>query len=246
MIARSIRDQAAETVLVMENAMKKNSTGDLMPIALPKPSFDRCLSVYDALKSRKTSRSIGSKAITLQQLSDILWAAQGVNRTRGPFNGPGRTAGSASNSQEICVYVAREEGTYLYEPESHRLSPIASGDKRALAIGPGQGKTGVDAPIRLIYVVDLERFKHAGFDEPGLHDPEIQKSYYFVDTGLIAQNVYLASASLGLASWFHNCDKAAFTKELKLKSNQRPLFGQTIGYAEDENIILKRRTPSEQ
>ena len=63
--------------------------------------------------------------------------------------------------------------------------------------------------------------------------PEIQKSYYFVDTGLIAQNVYLASSSLGLASWFHNCNKAEIAKELKLKPHQRPLFGQTIGYAED-------------
>lgn len=126
-----------------------------------------------------------------------------------------------------------EEGTYLYEPEPHRLSPVASGDSRALAIGPGQQMAGANAPVRFVYVVDIDRFKKAGFDEPGLHDPEIQKSYYFVDTGLIAQNVYLASASLGLASWFHNCAKAAFAKEIKLKSHQRPLFGQTIGYAED-------------
>ena len=63
--------------------------------------------------------------------------------------------------------------------------------------------------------------------------PEIQKSYYFVDTGLIAQNVYLACASLGLAAWFHNCNKAALKKKLALQPHQRALFGQTIGYAED-------------
>jgi nitroreductase family protein len=126
-----------------------------------------------------------------------------------------------------------EEGTYLYEPEFHRLSPVASGDIRALAIGPGQGEAGANAPVRLVYVVDIDRFKNAGFQEPGLYDPEIQKSYYFVDTGLIAQNVYLASSSLGLASWFHNCNKAAFAKKIKLKPRLRPLFGQTIGYAED-------------
>jgi hypothetical protein len=126
-----------------------------------------------------------------------------------------------------------EEGTYLYEPESHRLSPVAFGDNRALAIGPGQRKAGANAPVRLVYVVDIDKFKKAGFQEPGLYDPEIQKSYYFVDTGLIAQNVYLASSSLGLASWFHNCGRAAFAKEIKLKPHQLPLFGQTIGYAED-------------
>jgi len=213
--------------------MNKSPKRDLQPIGLPEPIFDRSLTVFEALKARRTSRAISAKKISLQILSDILWAAQGVNRVKGPFGGPGRTAGSASNSQEISVYVAMEEGTYLYEPESHRLAPASSGDSRALAIGPGQGKAGANAPLRLIYVVDIDKFKKAGFDEPGLHDPEIQKSYYFVDTGLIAQNVYLASAALGLASWFHNCDKAAFAKELKLKPCQRPLFGQTIGYAED-------------
>jgi hypothetical protein len=213
--------------------MNKSPIRDLQPIALPEPTFDRCLTVFEALKARRTSRAIGEKKISLQMLADILWAAQGVNRRKGPFGGPGRTAGSASNSQEICIYVALEEGTYLYEPEFHRLSPVSSGDSRALAIGPGQGKAGANAPVRLVYVVDIDRFKNAGFDEPGLHDPEIQKSYYFVDTGLIAQNIYLAASSLGLASWFHNCDKAAFVKEVKLKPHQRPLFGQTIGYDED-------------
>jgi len=213
--------------------MKNSTIGDLQPIQLPEPVFDRCGTLFEALKMRRTCRDIGDKKISLQILSDILWAAQGVNRVQGPFGGPGRTAGSASNSQEICVYVAREEGTYLYEPDSHRLTPVAAGDSRALAIGRGQGRAGANAPVRFIYVVDIDRFKDAGYQEPGLYDPEIQKSYYFVDTGLIAQNVYLASSSLGLASWFHNCNKAALAKKLRLKSHQRPLFGQTIGYAND-------------
>ncbi len=214
--------------------MSKNPIGGLKPLALPKPAFSRCLTVFKALKNRKTSRSIGRKKITLQQLSDILWAAQGVNRLKGPFGGPGRTAGSASNSQEIRIYVMREQGTYLYEPEAHRLVPVAAGDRRGLAIGRGQGKAGANAPVRFVYVVDIERFKHAGFDEPGLHNAETQKSYYFVDTGLIAQNVYLASAALRLASWFHNCDKIGFIKAVQLKPHQLPLFGQTVGYEEDE------------
>jgi nitroreductase len=214
--------------------VKKILIKDIQPITLPEPVFDHRMTVYEALKIRKTTRSIGDKKNSLQILSDVLWAAQGINRPKGPFGGPGRTAGSASNSQEICIYVAMEEGTYLYEPESHRLSPVALGDNRGLAIGPGQGKAGANAPVRLVYVADIDKFKKAGLQEPGLYDPEIQKSYYFVDTGLIAQNVYLASTSLGLASWFHNCDKAAFAKKMKLKLHQRPLFRQTIGYAEDE------------
>ena len=92
---------------------------------------------------------------------------------------------------------------------------------------------GANAPVRFIYVVNIDRFKHAGFQEPGLYDPEIQKSYYFVDTGLIAQNVYLAASALGLVSWFHNCNKSELAKTLKLNPHQRALFGHTIGYADE-------------
>jgi SagB-type dehydrogenase family enzyme len=185
----------------------------------------------DALKMRCTSRNINAEKISLEALSDILWAAQGVNRSKGPFGDSGRTAGSASNSQEIRIYVLMEEGTYLYEPEPHRLTPVAAGDIRRLAIGRGQQDAGAEAPVRLVYVVDIERFQHAGFPEPGLYDPETQKSYYYVDTGLIAQNVYLAAASLGLAAWLHNCDKEAFAAATGLGPDLRPLFGQTLGYA---------------
>jgi len=213
--------------------MKNSKIKDLQPITLPEPVFERSGTVFEALRIRRTSRDIGNQRISLQILGDILWAAQGVNRVRGPFERQGRTAGSASNAQEICVYVAREDGTYLYDPDVHRLIPVTSDDNRALAIGPGQGSAGANTPVRLIYVVDLDRFRHAGFQEPGLYDPEIQKSYYFVDTGLIAQNVYLASYALGLASWFHNCNKAALQQKLSLEPQQRALFGQTIGYADD-------------
>jgi len=212
--------------------MNGNTKTDLQPIALLKPVFDGCTTVFEALNRRRSSRTIGARPIPLQALSDVLWAAQGVNRAEGPFGDQGRTAGSASNSQEIYVYVTVKEGTYLYEPGPHRLAPVASGDIRALAIGRGQAPAGAIAPVRLIYVVDLERFNYAGFQEPGLHDPEIQKSYYFVDTGLIAQNVYVAAASLGLAAWFHNCDKTALADKLHLKPHQRAVFGQTIGYEE--------------
>jgi nitroreductase len=216
------------------NSMTATPVENLEPLDLPAPAFADCGSVFEALKLRHTSRgNISTMALPVQALADILWAAQGVNRSKGPFGGIGRTAGSASNSQEIRVYVLRAEGTYLYEPETHRLAPVAAGDLRRLALGRRQPPAGADAPARLVYVVDLERFQHAGFPEPGLYDPEIQKSYYFVDTGLIAQNVYLAAASLGLAAWFHNCDKQGFAEALGLGPDLRPLFGQTIGYARE-------------
>lgn len=211
--------------------MANGPIDDLEPMALPKPTFEGCRELFEALKVRHTSRNISAKEISLQTLADILWAAQGVNREKGPFGGHGRTAGSASNSQEIRMYVLLAEGTYLYEPEPHRLAPVAAGDLRRLAIGRRQQDAGADAPVRLVYVADIERFKHAGFPEPGLYDAEVQKSYYYVDTGLMAQNVYLAAASLGLAAWFHNCDREGFAEAVGLAaSDLRPLFGQTIGW----------------
>ena len=147
--------------------MNNDVIGDLRPIALLEPVFQGDITVFEALKMRKTCRTISDRKIPLQILSDILWAAQGVNRTDGPFCIPGLTAGSASNSQEIRIYVAREEGTYLYEPVAHRLLPVASGDIRALAIGAGQGNAGADAPVRFIYVVDIEKFNTAGFPGTG-------------------------------------------------------------------------------
>jgi Nitroreductase family. len=208
---------------------------DLKIIELPCPKPGRVTSVFAALQKRETIRTISEKKVPLQMLSNLLWAAWGVNRKKGPFGIFGRTAGSASNSQEIDLYVALSEGTYLYEAPSHRLLPVLAGDWRALAIGRGQGSWGAKAPVRFIYVVDIEKFKYAGFQEPGLKDPEIQKSYYYVDTGLIAGNVYLFAASQGLATWFHNCNKPGLAAKLKLRSGQHALFGQTVGYPAKAN-----------
>ena len=207
------------------------SSQNLLPIELPGPTLDCGKSVLKALQQRKTIREISDKKLSLHVLSNLLWAACGVNRKRGPFGIPGRTAASASNSQEIDLYVAMQEGIYLYNPFHHRLVPVVAGDLRTLAIGHGQANFVAKAPVHLIYVVDVNKlFNSSGYQEPGLQDPEIQKSYYYVDTGLIAGNVYLFAASQGLASWFHNCNKPSLTAKLKLRVDQRVLFGQTVGY----------------
>ena len=220
--------------MVRKQSSARRSRGalcDLQPIELPKPAPKSKRSLARALQLRRTIREISAQKLSLRTLSDLLWAACGVNRKKGPFGIPGRTAASASNSQEIDVYVALKEGTYLYEPRGHRLVPAAPGDLRRLAIGRGQGNAGAEAPARLIYVVDIDKLVHtSGFHEPGLRDPEVQRSYYYVDTGLIAANVYLFAASIGLATWFHNCDRSALSAKLRLRDDQRVLFGQTVGY----------------
>ncbi len=198
---------------------------------LPKPKLTPARSLSKALRRRQTGRVIGARQLSPQLLSNLLFAACGVNRRKGPFGGPGITAASASNSQEIDVYVALRQAAYRFDARRHALIPVVDGDIRALAYGPHQPSISPDAPVQLVFVVDLDKLEHtSGFEEPGLHDPEVQKSYYYVDTGLIAGNVYLFAAAEGLACWFHNCDKAALARRLGLRKDQRVLFAQTIGH----------------
>lgn len=219
--------------MVAKGSKVTRKANGLAPIELPKPRLGAGKSLPESLRLRRTTREIGEKKLPLQLLSNLLWAACGVNRKKGPFGIPGITAASASSSQEIDLYVALEQGVYRFDARRHRLIPVVAGDLRVMAISRGQEDRMPDAPVQIVYVVDIHRLSHTeGFQEPGLLDPEVQKSYYFVDTGLIAGNVYMFAASQGLATWFHNCDKAGLRRKLGLRADQRVLFGQTVGYPE--------------
>ena len=204
-----------------------DTAADLPPITLPKPQTEGGKSVLAALQERRTIRNLCPDNLPPQVLSNLLWAAFGVNRDSGSFGKPGRTAASASNSQEIDLYVALPEGVYLYEAVPHRLTPVLAGDFRARA-GRGAAAT---APVNIFFVADLTRYDQ-GPSQPDrrIGDPEVQKGYYYVATGLIAANIYLFAASQGLAAWFHNCNREAATKDFKLRPEQRVLYAQTVGY----------------
>jgi Nitroreductase family len=201
-------------------------------IKLPAPKNISKKTVFGSLKARRTVREISGKEISIQVLSALLWSAFGINRKKGPFGIPGRTAGSASNSQEIQLYIAMKDGLYLYEAATHRLALVREGDLRPLAINKGQGNLGADAPVRIIYVVDIDKLVHSkGYMEPGLIDPERQKAYYYVDCGWIAGNASIFASSMGLEAWFHNCQRDILAKKLDLPISKRVLFAQTFGWA---------------
>jgi hypothetical protein len=202
---------------------------DLQPIVLPPPEKDGGKSILASLYERKTTRTISSKELPLQVISSILWAAFGVNRDTAAFGKKGRTAPSASNSQEIDLYVALPGGVYIYDALKHSLLPVVEGDFRARA-----GRRGAEnAPINIFFIAELSRYDR-GPTQPdrSIGDPEVQKSYYYTDTGFIAQNIYLYAASFGLAAWFHNCDKENTVREFNLKPTQLVLFAQSVGYPE--------------
>jgi nitroreductase len=199
-------------------------------ILLPKPAKKSSKSLLEAIQLRQTNRNISPKELPLQVLSNLLWAAFGVNREKSSFNKPGRTAPTASNSQEIDLYVALKDGLYLYEAIQHKLSPIKEGDFRILS---GRGSAAV-APVNIFYIADLVSYDLGPEQpDPWIGESEVQKSYYYTDTGFIAQNVYLFAASGGLAAWFHNCRKELIAKELNLRKNQLVLFAQTVGYPDE-------------
>lgn len=203
----------------------------LAPVRLPAPVRTHECSVFTALENRKTIRDISSAKMPLQTLSNLLWAAFGINRKADPFGVCGRTAPSASNSQEIDIYVALEEGAYRYAAEAGQLTPVCPEDLRDACLTSGQHGVDAVAPVSLIYVADIDRLEHThGYKEPGLGNPEVQKSYYYVTTGAIAANVYLFAAAEGLAAWFHNCDGEQLAKRLRLGPLQRVLFAQSVGF----------------
>lgn len=204
-----------------------NAVADLGPVTLPEPGKDGGKSVLAALWERQTNRDVSEKKLPDQMLSNLLWAAFGINRERASHGKPGRTAPSASNSQEIDLYVALPEGVYLYDAGGHRLVPVVAGDFRTRS---GR-RAAATAPVNIFFVVDRSRYDQ-GPNQPdrSIGDAEVQKSYYYVATGLIAQNIYLFAASQGLAAWFHNCDKTNTAREFKLRPEQQVLYAQTVGY----------------
>ena len=188
---------------------------EMKPGALPKPSLGGDGSLRQALQLRKSTKSFDGKPIPEQILSDLLWAAFGVNR---PESGK-RTAPSAMNWQEIDIYVVMASGLFLYEPTPHRLNRISTDDIRKLAGHQGYVD---EAPVNFIYVSDYLKMKV----------PEKRKDVYTAaNTGFIGQNVYLFCAVHGLGAVVRDAiDRPALAKAMKLRDDQKIVLAQTVGY----------------
>lgn len=186
---------------------------ELKPVELLKPDKSKGKSVMQALSERASVRTWSEQPLSLQDLSDLLWAANGINR---PDEGK-RTASSAMNAQDIDVYVFREDGVYLYEATKHNLNPVIAGDYRSLT-----GKT--DAPVTLVLISDISRFR-AG-------DDVLKLGWANIDCGIVSQNISLFCAATGLKTRprasFPGADK--IKDVLKLKDSQHILLNHPVGY----------------
>jgi hypothetical protein len=172
---------------------------ELAPIQLPKPAMTGGMPLMQAFLD---------KPLPLQTLSDLLWAAFGVNRPRNAHPGLGRTAPSAWNAQEIQLDVVLADGVYLYDAEQNVLRPVVAGDLRgAISTAPA-----AHAAVTLVYVA------------PAKGD------YAQVDCGFIAQNVYLFAASDGLNAWFYTVHAQDVAAKLGLGADHVVLYAQSVGY----------------
>ena len=184
-------------------------------IKLNAPDKERGSSLMKTLNDRQSSREMDTKALSIQDLSDLLWAANGVNRPDGR-----RTAPTAMNRQDIDLYVALPEGVYLYDAKEHILKLVVGEDVRPLLAGPQEFIKSV--PVVLIIVSDTAKFP-AGIDG---------KLWGAFDAGIVSQNINLFCSAVGLKTVTRAYMDADKVKEvLKLSEGQVVMLNNPVGYS---------------
>jgi len=185
-------------------------------VPLPQPDVEGGIPLMQALQRRRTTREISTSDIPLGMVSNLLWAASGINRREDHR----RTAPTARNQQEIDVYVSTAKGLYLYEPRNHSLRLHVAADVRAQT---GLQEFVAQVPVNLIYVADLARMREVQIEN--------REFYAAVDTGFISQNVYLFCAAFGLATVVRGwLDRATLADTLRLRPEQRIMVAQSVGW----------------
>jgi nitroreductase len=188
---------------------------------LPTPARD-AMPLGDALAARATHREFSGEPLSGQELSDLLWAANGYNRP----DIKKRTAPTAINRQEIDLYVCLADGACFWDSDANELKMVCKEDLRGLTgrMNAGADNFALKAPIALVYVVDFAR--------QGMQDrPNDALRYAAVDCGFIGQNVYLHCAANGLNTVFlGSLDVERIAKALGLPPTSVPFFAQTVGH----------------
>lgn len=185
-------------------------------IELDKPNLKRGTSMMETFSTRKSTTEFSSKELSKADLSDLLWAANGVNREDGK-----RTAPSARNMQEITIYAFMTSGVYIYDFKNHTLNLVVAGDYRKL-IESGQAFV-MDAPLSLLLVGDTNKLSSFGKDRSVLITA--------MDAGIVSQNISLFCASIGLANRPRiSMDVVKIKELLKLPQGEEPLMNNVVGY----------------
>lgn len=180
---------------------------------LPEPKLNNSYPLSKALQERKSTREFTEQKLDDQTLSNLLWAANGINRKDGR-----RTAPSARNCQEIDIYVFDDENVYLYSPDQNALKQVLEGDRREEAVIQPFAKK---APIILVFVANYEKM--------GDMDDAAREFYGATDCGFVSQNVYLYCAAEGLNTVVLGMINRDGIKDM-LNINGKAILGQPVGY----------------
>ncbi len=174
------------------------------------------------LWKRQSTKAFSPKPLPIEVLSNLLWAAFGINRPNGKRTAAyGAAAMKSMDQQDIDIYVIFPDGVYFYEPKLNQLKRVVAEDLRGLA---GTQPYVKEAPVNLIYVSDQGKMKDTLSDQEKFVTS-------FAEAGLISQNVYLYCASEGMATavraWI---DRPALSKAMQLRPEQKIILGQPVGY----------------
>lgn len=186
-------------------------------IKLNAPDMERGLTIMKAFENRASATSFSPRELSLQDLSDLLWASNGINR---PESGK-RTAPTAVNAQDIDIYVLLRSGAYLYDHKTHTLKGIAAGDNRTLV--SDRQTAFADAPVMIVLVSDISRFT--------VGDDARKLSWGAMDAGIVSQNVALFCAGAGLVTRPRaSMDFEGLKKLLQLNSTRHLMLNNPVGY----------------
>lgn len=186
------------------------------PIELPDPDRTSGVPLMEAFANRRSMRNFCDRPLDKQVLSELLWAANGINRE----SESKRTVPTARNWQQIDLYVIMPEGFYYYDAQNHQL--VKKGDEDLRDAAGRQPFTG-EAPLNLVFVADHAKMEGA--------DEEALIFYSATDTGFVSQNVYLYAASSGLNTVVLGLvDKEMLAEKMGLREDQKIVLSQTVGY----------------
>jgi len=188
-------------------------------VILPKPDLKGTTPLEQTIAARRSQRDFSSKALTLEQIGQLAWAAQGQD-ARSRY----RTAPSAGATYPLELFMVTDEGFFHYLPGKHSLARLTDQDLRGRLAAAAWGQEFIAAaPVTLVFAAEFSRTT-GRYGQRGIR-------YVYMEAGHAAQNVHLQAEALGLGSVAVGAfDDASVSKVLELPSHFEPLYMVPVGY----------------
>lgn len=231
-LRRSLLSRGARTVIllvaaivgqIMKGANAETGAGT-ESIALPPPVLSRPLTVEAAIRSRRSIREFGPGSITVEDISRILWAAQGITDRAGYRTAP---SAGALYPLQISLIAGNIEslsaGIYRYDPRAHMLDAVTGGDRRTAIAEAALSQRWIADAAAILVIAAVEERTIVKYGGRGVR-------YVHIETGHAAQNVYLQAAALGLGTTIVGAfDDVGVMKVAELRHEETPLCLLPIG-----------------